>query len=76
MSITLRDINPGESCRVIRANFKGELHKRIMEMGITPGSVIEVERFAPLGDPMELKIKGYHLSLRKSEAACIEVERV
>ena len=75
MSVTLKDIRPGEVCRVIRANFKGELHKRMMEMGITPGTVIEVERFAPLGDPMEFKIKGYHLSLRKDEAACVEVER-
>ena len=75
MKITLRDVKPGESCKVVKANFKGELHKRIMEMGITPGSLIEVERVAPLGDPMEFKIKGYHLSLRMDEAACIEVER-
>lgn len=76
MKTTLRDINPGESCKVVKANFKGELHKRIMEMGLTPGTVIYVERYAPLGDPVEFKIKGYHLSLRKDEAACIEVEKI
>jgi len=48
--------------------------RRIADMGVTPGAVIEVERVAPLGDPIEVKIRGYRLSLRKSEAAAIEVE--
>ncbi|MBQ3033127.1 MAG: ferrous iron transport protein A [Deferribacterales bacterium] len=76
MKTTLRDINPGERCKIVKINFKGELHKRVMEMGVTPGTVVEVERYAPLGDPIELKVKGYHLSLRKDEAACVDVEKI
>ncbi len=74
--VTLKDIEPGKSCKVTKVNFKGELHKRIMEMGLTPGTIVEVERYAPLGDPVEFKVKGYHLSLRKDEADKIEVEKI
>ena len=75
MKVTLKDIEIGKSCKVVKVNFKGELHKRLMEMGLIPGTIIEVERYAPLGDPIELKVKGYHLSLRKDEADKIEVEK-
>jgi len=53
---------------------RNEIKKRIIEMGMTPGSVVELERIAPLGDPINVKVKGYHLSLRKDEAEGIDVE--
>lgn len=71
---TLNNVRPGERCKVIKITSKGNLFKRITEMGLTTGTMIEVERVAPLGDPVEMKVKGYHLSLRKEEAAKIEVE--
>lgn len=55
-------------------NVKGDKALRILEMGITPGSTLEVIRAAPLGFPIEIKVRGYLLSLRKSEAECIEIE--
>lgn len=70
----LNDIRPGERCKIVKILSKGNLFKRITEMGLTAGTVIEIERIAPLGDPVEMKVKGYHLSLRKEEAAKIEVE--
>lgn len=72
----LNDVCPGERCRVVKITSKGNLFKRITEMGLTTGTVIEVERVAPLGDPVEMKVKGYHLSLRKDEASKIEVEMI
>ena len=60
----------------VKFTSKGNLFKRITEMGLTTGTVIEVERVAPLGDPVEMKVKGYHLSLRKDEASKIEVEMI
>ena len=70
----LNDVKPGERCKVIKITSKGNLFKRITEMGLVAGTVIEIERVAPLGDPVEMKVKGYHLSLRKEEASKIEVE--
>ena len=72
----LNDVCPGERCKVVKITSKGNLFKRITEMGLTTGTVIEVERVAPLGDPVEMKVKGYHLSLRKDEASKIEVEMI
>ena len=72
----LNDVRPGERCKVVKITSKGNLFKRITEMGLTTGTVIEVERVAPLGDPVEMKVKGYHLSLRKDEASKIEVEMI
>ncbi len=71
---TLDKVSKGEKCKIVKITSGGNLFKRITEMGLTAGTVIEVERVAPLGDPIEMKIKGYHLSLRKEEAAKIEVE--
>lgn len=71
---TLKDLKPGQKGKVLKVKTKGETNKRIVEMGVTTGSLVEVERIAPLGDPIEVKVKGYHLSLRKEEAAAIEVE--
>lgn len=70
----LKDLKPGQKGRVLRIDVRGEINKRIVEMGITPGSVVEVEGIAPLGDPIDIKVKGYHLSLRKDEAEGIEIE--
>lgn len=70
----LNDVRPGERCKVVKITSKGNLFKRLTEMGLTTGTIIEVERVAPLGDPVEMKVKGYHLSLRKDEASKIEVE--
>jgi len=71
---TLKDIPPGKSARVMRLTSHGAILKRMLDMGISPGVVIEVKRMAPLGDPMEVTVMGYNLSLRKSEANSILVE--
>lgn len=65
---TLRDAKPGEKVTVKRLAGKGPLKRRILQMGITKGAEIEVRRVAPLGDPVEISVRGYDLSLRKSEA--------
>jgi DtxR family Mn-dependent transcriptional regulator len=72
----LKELNPGQKGKVLKINSRGEIKRRIVEMGITPGALIEVERVAPLGDPIDIKVKGYHLSLRKEEADGIEIERI
>lgn len=74
--LTLRDLAPGERGRVLRVSGDPAVRRRIMDMGVIPGSEVQVERLAPLGDPMEIKVRGYHLSLRKREAAQIAVERI
>jgi DtxR family Mn-dependent transcriptional regulator len=71
---TLKDIPPGKSARVVRLTSHGAILKRMLDMGISAGVVIEVKRVAPLGDPMEVAILGYNLSLRKNEANYILVE--
>ncbi|MBN2034411.1 MAG: DtxR family transcriptional regulator [Deltaproteobacteria bacterium] len=73
-SAKLKDLKPGQKGKVLKINARGETNKRIVEMGVTPGAVVEVERVAPLGDPMDIKVKGYHLSLRKEEAEGIDIE--
>lgn len=73
-SLRLKDLKPGNKCKVLKIDSKGETKKRILDMGITPGSVIELERIAPLGDPIDIKVRGYHLSLRKEESEMIEIE--
>ena len=72
---TLMDIATGAKCIVKRITKKASLTKRLVEMGVGRGALIEVERVAPLGDPIEIKVKGYHLSIRKEEAANIEVDK-
>lgn len=75
MQTTLADIPNGNKCVVKKIKKRTSATKRLVEMGISRGSVIEVERIAPLGDPIEVKVKGYHLSIRKEEAENIEVEQ-
>lgn len=72
----LSELKVGQKCKVVRVSSKGAIRRRIMEMGITTGAEILVKGFAPMGDPMEFGIKGYSLSLRKSEAADILVEMI
>lgn len=69
----LKDLSPGEKARITRVTGRGPTHRRLLDMGVVPGSTVEMERVAPLGDPIEVMIKGYHLSLRKEEAAHIFV---
>ena len=71
---TLKDVKVGKSARVVKLHGEGALKRRIMDMGITKGVEITVRKVAPLGDPMELRVRGYELSLRKSDAEMIEVE--
>lgn len=71
---TLRDIPVGTAAHVRKLHGEGALKRRIMDMGITKGSEIYVRKVAPLGDPVEVTIRGYELSLRKDDADCIEME--
>ena len=71
--MTLREMKPGQSGKVISIGESGPLKRRIMDMGITPGVEVKVVKMAPLGDPVEIRIRGYELSLRMEEAARIEV---
>ncbi|MDY3957499.1 MAG: ferrous iron transport protein A [Allisonella histaminiformans] len=71
---TLKDVEVGDHAVVKRIHGEGPLKRRIMDMGLTRGISVLVRRVAPLGDPIELKVRGYELSIRKTEAAAIEVE--
>ena len=71
---TLRNIAVGETAKVKRLHGEGALKRRIMDMGITKGSQVYVRKVAPLGDLVEITIRGYELSLRKDDADCIEME--
>ena len=73
---TLRDVPIGQTAKVTKLHGEGAVKRRIADMGVTKGSLVEVVRVAPLGDPIDVKIKGYHLSLRKEEAADIAVARL
>lgn len=70
----LSQLAPSETGVIIRVVGGGPIQRRIVDMGMVPGTRITVQKFAPLGDPMEIKVKGFNLSLRKDEAANIEVE--
>jgi ferrous iron transport protein A len=70
---TLKEINPGETVSVTTFNGTGALRRRLMDMGITKGTKIYVRKVAPLGDPIQITVRGYELSLRKAEAESIEV---
>ena len=71
---TLRQIGIGETVKVVKLHGEGAVKRRIMDMGITKGAEIFIRKVAPLGDPIEVKVRGYELSLRKADAQCIEVE--
>ena len=71
---TLKDIKVGKTVRVVKLHGVGALKRRIMDMGITKGVEIYVRKVAPLGDPIEINLRGYELSLRKADAEMVEVE--
>ena len=71
---TLKETKPGETVRVLKIGGEGPVKRRIMEMGVTKGVEIFVRKVAPLGDPIEITVRGYELSLRKADAELIEVE--
>ncbi len=73
---TLRDVKIGDTVKVVKLHGEGAIKRRIMDMGITKGTEIYVRKVAPLGDPVELTIRGYELSLRKADAEMVEVEPV
>lgn len=71
---TLREVSCGETVTVIKLSGEGPVKRRIMDMGITKGVAVYVRKVAPLGDPVEVTVRGYELSLRKADAEMIEVE--
>ena len=71
---TLRDVTVGETVTVKRLDGEGALKRRLMDMGFTNGCSVYIRKVAPLGDPVEVMIRGYELSVRKDDAECIEVE--
>ncbi|MBR2294460.1 MAG: ferrous iron transport protein A [Clostridiales bacterium] len=73
---TLRDVKIGQTVRVVKLHGEGAIKRRIMDMGITKGVDIYVRKVAPLGDPVEITVRGYELSLRKRDAEMVEVEKI
>ena len=71
---TLKDVKVGETAVVVRLHGEGAVKRRIMDMGLTRGTQVYVRKVAPLGDPMELTVRGYELSVRKADAEMIEVQ--
>ena len=71
---TLDDLRPGEAGVIVRIDREGSVARRLMELGLVPGTAVEVVRYAPLGDPMELRIRRIHISIRRREAARIHVK--
>lgn len=74
--MTLRELSPGQVAKVVAINAEGGFKRRIMDMGITTGIAVKMIKVAPLGDPIEVTVRGYQLSLRKEEASSIQVEVV
>ena len=71
---TLDKMAPGESGKIVRIHGRGPVRRRLVDMGLTHGAIIDMVKASPLGDPVEYRLRGYHLSLRKSEARTIEVQ--
>lgn len=71
---TLKEVKVGETVKVVKLNGEGALKRRVMDMGITKGTEIYIRKVAPLGDPIEVTVRGYELSLRKADAEMIAVE--
>lgn len=71
---TLKDTKIGDTAKVVKLHGEGAVKRRIMDMGITKGVTVTVRKVAPLGDPVEITVRGYELSLRKADAEMIEVE--
>ena len=73
-TIPLSQLEPGQQAAIVRVGGNGPIRRRYLEMGFVRGEVVRVERVAPLGDPVEYRVKGYHLSLRRADAENILVE--
>lgn len=71
---TMRDVKVGETVKIIKLNGEGAVKRRIMDMGLTKGAEVYVRKTAPLGDPVEVTVRGYELSLRKADAEIILVD--
>jgi ferrous iron transport protein A len=71
---TLRDVPVGSNAKVVKLHGEGAVKRRIMDMGVTKGVDVHVRKVAPLGDPIEVSVRGYELSIRKADAEMIEVE--
>ena len=71
---TLRELALKKSAKIVRVHGEGALKRRLMDMGLTRGTPVTVKKVAPLGDPIEVTVRGYELSLRKADAALIEIE--
>ena len=71
---TLRDVKIGQTVKVVKLHGEGAIKRRIMDMGITKGTEVYVRKVAPLGDPVEVTVRNYELSLRKADAEMVEVE--
>ena len=74
--MTLKEVKPGATVKVVKISGEGAIKRRIMDMGLTKGVEIFVRKVAPLGDPVEVTVRGYELSVRKADAELIEVEIV
>ena len=74
MEKRLNEFKPKERGVVLRIEGEGRIRRRLFDMGVTPGADIELRKLAPLGGPVEVNLRGYELTLRKGEAACVEVE--
>ena len=71
---TLKDVAIGQTAKIVKLHGEGALKRRIMDMGLTKGTQVYVRKVAPLGDPMELTVRGYELSVRRADAELIEVK--
>mgnify|MGYP001630055757 FL=1 len=71
---TLKDVKPGQTVTIVKLHGEGAVKRRIMDMGLTKGTEVYVRKVAPLGDPVEVTVRGYELSIRKADAEMIEVE--
>lgn len=74
MTKLLCDFAVGESGKIVKVAGEGRIRRRLFDMGVTPGAEVLLRKKAPLGDPLEVTIRGYELTLRKTEAACVEVQ--
>ena len=72
--MTLKEVKPGNSVTIRRLNSTGSVKKKLMDMGLTKNTEVYIRKVAPLGDPIELTVRGYELSIRKADAALLEVE--
>ena len=73
MNKLLSELKVGESGKIVKVNGEGAIRRRLFDMGVTPGAEVFFRKKAPLGDPIEITIRGYELTLRKAEAACVEI---